>query len=44
MSEPRIDLHGHAVGDSVDEEQALSQAPKSAEGRFAVPRILGEAE
>lgn len=26
------------------QEQALDQAPKSAEGRFAVPRILGEAE
>jgi aspartyl-tRNA(Asn)/glutamyl-tRNA(Gln) amidotransferase subunit C len=26
------------------QEEALDQAPKSAEGRFAVPRILGEAE
>ena len=26
------------------QEQALAEAPKSAEGRFAVPRILGEAE
>lgn len=24
--------------------EALAQAPKAAEGRFAVPRILGEAE
>jgi aspartyl-tRNA(Asn)/glutamyl-tRNA(Gln) amidotransferase subunit C len=26
------------------QQEALDQAPKSAEGRFAVPRILGEAE
>jgi aspartyl-tRNA(Asn)/glutamyl-tRNA(Gln) amidotransferase subunit C len=26
------------------QEEALDQAPKAAEGRFAVPRILGEAE
>jgi aspartyl-tRNA(Asn)/glutamyl-tRNA(Gln) amidotransferase subunit C len=26
------------------QEEALSQAPKVADGRFAVPRILGEAE
>jgi aspartyl-tRNA(Asn)/glutamyl-tRNA(Gln) amidotransferase subunit C len=26
------------------QEEALDQAPKTAEGRFAVPRILGEAE
>ena len=26
------------------QEQALAEAPKSVEGRFAVPRILGEAE
>jgi aspartyl-tRNA(Asn)/glutamyl-tRNA(Gln) amidotransferase subunit C len=26
------------------QDEALAQAPKSAEGRFAVPRILGEAE
>ncbi len=26
------------------QEEALAEAPKSAEGRFAVPRILGEAE
>ena len=32
------------VEPGLSQEQALSQAPKSAEGRFAVPRILGEAE
>lgn len=26
------------------QEEALDQAPKAAEGRFAVPRILGEPE
>lgn len=26
------------------QQEALDQAPKAAEGRFAVPRILGEAE
>lgn len=26
------------------QEEALDQAPKAAEGRFAVPRILGEQE
>jgi aspartyl-tRNA(Asn)/glutamyl-tRNA(Gln) amidotransferase subunit C len=26
------------------QEEALAQAPKAVEGRFAVPRILGEAE
>jgi aspartyl-tRNA(Asn)/glutamyl-tRNA(Gln) amidotransferase subunit C len=26
------------------QDEALDQAPKAAEGRFAVPRILGEAE
>jgi aspartyl-tRNA(Asn)/glutamyl-tRNA(Gln) amidotransferase subunit C len=26
------------------QEEALAQAPRSAEGRFAVPRILGEPE
>lgn len=26
------------------QEEALDQAPNAAEGRFAVPRILGEAE
>jgi aspartyl-tRNA(Asn)/glutamyl-tRNA(Gln) amidotransferase subunit C len=26
------------------QQQALAQAPAAAEGRFAVPRILGEAE
>lgn len=26
------------------QDEALAQAPKSADGRFAVPRILGQAE
>jgi aspartyl-tRNA(Asn)/glutamyl-tRNA(Gln) amidotransferase subunit C len=26
------------------QDEALAEAPKAAEGRFAVPRILGEAE
>ena len=26
------------------QEEALAQAPKAVDGRFAVPRILGEAE
>jgi aspartyl-tRNA(Asn)/glutamyl-tRNA(Gln) amidotransferase subunit C len=26
------------------QEQALAEAPKAVDGRFAVPRILGEAE
>jgi aspartyl-tRNA(Asn)/glutamyl-tRNA(Gln) amidotransferase subunit C len=33
-----------AVEPCLTQEQALAQAPKAAEGRFAVPRILGEAE
>jgi aspartyl-tRNA(Asn)/glutamyl-tRNA(Gln) amidotransferase subunit C len=32
------------VRPSLTQEEALDQAPKAAEGRFAVPRILGEAE
>ncbi len=32
------------VRPSLTQEQALAAAPKSAEDRFAVPRILGEAE
>ena len=28
----------------VAKEQALAEAPKAVDGRFAVPRILGEAE
>lgn len=32
------------VEPSLSQEEALSQAPKAAEGRFAVPRILGEPE
>jgi aspartyl-tRNA(Asn)/glutamyl-tRNA(Gln) amidotransferase subunit C len=30
------------VEPGLTQEEALAQAPKSAEGRFAVPRILGE--
>jgi aspartyl-tRNA(Asn)/glutamyl-tRNA(Gln) amidotransferase subunit C len=33
-----------AVAPSLSQEQALAQAPNADEGRFAVPRILGEAE
>lgn len=33
-----------AVEPSLTEQEALDQAPKAAEGRFAVPRILGEAQ
>ena len=32
------------VEPGLSQEEALAQAPKSAEGRFAVPRILGEPE
>ena len=32
------------VEPGLTQEQALAQAPQAAEGRFAVPRILGEAE
>lgn len=32
------------VRPSLTPEQALAAAPKSTDGRFAVPRILGEAE
>ncbi len=32
------------VRPSLTQEQALAAAPKSADERFAVPRILGEAE
>lgn len=32
------------VEPSLTQEEALDQAPKAAEGRFAVPRILGEAQ
>jgi aspartyl-tRNA(Asn)/glutamyl-tRNA(Gln) amidotransferase subunit C len=32
------------VAPCLTQEQALAQAPKAADGRFAVPRILGEAE
>jgi aspartyl-tRNA(Asn)/glutamyl-tRNA(Gln) amidotransferase subunit C len=32
------------VEPSLSQEEALSQAPKAVEGRFAVPRILGEPE
>lgn len=33
-----------AVEPSLTQHEALDQAPKAAEGRFAVPRILGEAQ
>ncbi|MGV0791797.1 Asp-tRNA(Asn)/Glu-tRNA(Gln) amidotransferase subunit GatC [Mycolicibacterium sp. XJ1819] len=29
---------------SLSQEEALAQAPKAVDGRFAVPRILGEAQ
>ncbi|MDX1884900.1 Asp-tRNA(Asn)/Glu-tRNA(Gln) amidotransferase subunit GatC [Mycolicibacterium sp. 120270] len=32
------------VEPGLSQEEALAQAPSSAEGRFAVPRILGEPE
>ena len=32
------------VEPGLTQQQALDQAPKAAEGRFAVPRILGEPE
>jgi aspartyl-tRNA(Asn)/glutamyl-tRNA(Gln) amidotransferase subunit C len=32
------------VEPGLSQEEALAQAPKSVEGRFAVPRILGEPE
>ena len=32
------------VEPGLSQEEALAQAPESAEGRFAVPRILGEPE
>ena len=32
------------VAPCLTQEQALAQAPKSADGRFEVPRILGEPE
>jgi aspartyl-tRNA(Asn)/glutamyl-tRNA(Gln) amidotransferase subunit C len=32
------------VEPGLTQQEALAQAPKSAEGRFAVPRILGEPE
>lgn len=33
-----------AVQPCLTQEEALAQAPKAADGRFAVPRILGEPE
>ena len=35
-------FRGDTVVPCLTQEQALDQAPKSAEERFAVPRILGE--
>lgn len=32
------------VSPSLTQDEALAQAPKAVDGRFAVPRILGEAE
>ncbi len=32
------------VAPSLTQDEALAQAPKAADGRFAVPRILGEPE
>lgn len=32
------------VGQCLTNEQALGQAPRAAEGRFAVPQILGESQ
>ncbi|WP_396906442.1 Asp-tRNA(Asn)/Glu-tRNA(Gln) amidotransferase subunit GatC [Mycolicibacterium phlei] len=37
-------LRPDTVEPSLSQEEALDQAPKAAEGRFAVPRILGEAQ
>ncbi|MGV0851167.1 Asp-tRNA(Asn)/Glu-tRNA(Gln) amidotransferase subunit GatC [Mycolicibacterium phlei] len=37
-------LRPDSVEPSLSQEEALDQAPKAAEGRFAVPRILGEAQ
>ncbi|HEX7426761.1 MAG TPA: Asp-tRNA(Asn)/Glu-tRNA(Gln) amidotransferase subunit GatC [Mycobacterium sp.] len=33
-----------AVGPCLTQDQAVAQAPKAVDGRFAVPRILGEPE
>lgn len=33
-----------AAAECLTQEQALAEAPSAAEGRFAVPRILGEEE
>jgi aspartyl-tRNA(Asn)/glutamyl-tRNA(Gln) amidotransferase subunit C len=33
-----------AVAPSLTQQQALAEAPRSAEGRFAVPQILGESQ
>lgn len=35
---------GDVVEPCLTQEQALDAAPKAVDGRFAVPRILGEAE
>nr|WP_090339493.1 Asp-tRNA(Asn)/Glu-tRNA(Gln) amidotransferase subunit GatC [Mycolicibacterium malmesburyense]CRL67824.1 glutamyl-tRNA(Gln) and/or aspartyl-tRNA(Asn) amidotransferase subunit C [Mycolicibacterium malmesburyense] len=37
-------LRPDTVEPCLTQEEALDQAPKAAEGRFAVPRILGEAQ
>ncbi len=36
-------LRDDAPGPSLDREEVLSQAPAAEDGRFRVPRILGEA-
>ena len=33
-----------AIAPSLSQDEALAEAPKAVDGRFAVPRILGEAE
>jgi aspartyl-tRNA(Asn)/glutamyl-tRNA(Gln) amidotransferase subunit C len=37
-------LRPDVVEPSLTQEEALAEAPKAVDGRFAVPRILGEAE
>jgi len=36
-------LRSDEVRPSVDRDEVLSQAPKAVDGRFGVPRIMGEA-
>jgi aspartyl-tRNA(Asn)/glutamyl-tRNA(Gln) amidotransferase subunit C len=37
-------LRDDVVGPSLDRDEVLSQAPAAEDGRFRVPRILGEAQ